>query len=236
MATATETRAPTSSAARQGALAMAPLLAAVAPFGLVIGATVARSPIDAGLGLSTATLLYGGSAQLAAIALVSSGAGVAAVVVTVMTVNARLALYGAAMGPVMEGQPRWFRWVGAYFIVDPQYVVVSTGVEPGAAAAWRRHYYLGAAATLWIGWHLATVAGYLAGPVVPSSLGLDVAVPLYLAGILVPRLADRPSLAAAATGGLVAAAASGLPAGTGLLLGIAAGIAAAAASDGGGRS
>ena len=56
-----------------GARAMAPLAVVVAPFGMVIGATVAEANVDPVAGLATAPLLYGGSAQLATVGLLAAG-------------------------------------------------------------------------------------------------------------------------------------------------------------------
>ena len=204
---------------------MLPLAAAVAPFGAVIGATVASSGVPAVAGLATAPLVYSGSAQLATISLLSAGASVAAVLLTVLAVNARLALYGAALRPRLDDQPRWFRWAATALVVDPQYVVVEAGPGRSAPAADRRRYYLGAAAVLWVTWHLATVAGYAAGPLLPASWHLDVVVPLYLAAVVAPRLRTERVVLAAAVGAVTTVLLAGLPNGTGLLGGILAGLA-----------
>jgi branched chain amino acid efflux pump len=71
-----------------------------------------------------------------------------------------------------------------------------------------------------------TGAGMLLGGVLPDWLRLDLAAPLTFLLLLLPMLRGRAAYAAAATGGIVAVAASGLPLGLGLLLGAAAGIAA----------
>lgn len=218
--------------ARRGAIAMLPLALAVAPFGLVIGATVATASVADGVGLATAPLLYGGSAQLAAITLLSSGATAVTVIATVLVINSRLAVYGAALAPSLRDQPRWFRWVAAYFLVDPQYVVVTAPAGSEGNAPARRHFYAGAAVTLWMTWHVATVAGYLVGPVVPPSLGLDAAVPLYLAAVLAPRADTSPGKVAVVGAAMAAAVANGVPAGGGLVVGIAVGMVAAVVVEG----
>ena len=204
---------------------MAPLAVMVAPFGMVVGATVAESGVDPVAGLATAPLLYGGSAQLATVGLLATGASAVTVLATVAAVNARLALYGAALAPSLRDQPAWFRWMASYFIVDPQYVVATAGPDATAAAGERRRYYLGAAAVLWAVWHVATVIGFAAGPLVPEGWHLELVVPLYLVAVLAPKVGTEHVLLAVLAAGLAAVALAGLPAGAGLLGGIAAGMA-----------
>ena len=66
-------------AARDGALAIAPLVIGFAPFALVIGATVAASAHE-GPGFAASWLVYGGSAQLALTRTLESGGAVLAVI------------------------------------------------------------------------------------------------------------------------------------------------------------
>src|SRR6266550_1689796 len=73
-----------------GARAMAPWLLGIAPFGLVIGVSAARADIPLFAGWLTAPLLFGGSAQVATIGLLGSGAAPAAVVIAVLAINVRL--------------------------------------------------------------------------------------------------------------------------------------------------
>jgi hypothetical protein len=72
------------------------------PFCLVVGMTAAAGPQPLA-GLATGPTIYGGSAQLSAVRLLESGAGVAVIVASVLVINARLLLYGAAMAPHWSG-------------------------------------------------------------------------------------------------------------------------------------
>ena len=71
----------------------------------------------------------------------------------------------------------------------------------------------------------------LLADLLPEHSPLDVAAPALFVGLLVPQLRHRPPIVAAAVGAAVAAAASPLPPGVGLMLGALTGIAAAAATD-----
>jgi hypothetical protein len=70
------------------------------------------------------------------------------------------------------------------------------------------------------------VGGVLLGTALPEGLPLDFALPLVFMVLLIPAVEDRATTVAAAVGGFVAVLAAGLPSGTGLLVGAAAGITA----------
>ena len=145
-----------------------------------------------------------------------------------LVVNARMLLYSAALAPYTAAWPGRWRWLGAYLLADPVYALAINRFQgpDGGTARDRWRYYLAVGLVLWTAWMMLTVAGVLLGGVLPTSLPLDLAAPLTFLLLLLPLLTSRAAYAAAATGGLVAVAASGLPLGLCLLAGAAAGIAA----------
>jgi len=204
-----------------------PVLLAYTPFGLTLGATLAAMHVPPLVAWSSSPLLFGGAAQLLAVQLLDAGAGVVVVVLGALVVNARMLLYSAALAPHTAAWPAHRRWLGAYFLADPIYALAITrftGPDAGSPRE-RSRYYLTVGVVFWIAWMGLTGAGVLLGGVLPASLRLDLAAPLTFLLLLLPMLTSRPAYAAAATGGTVAVAASGLPLGLGLLAGAAAGIA-----------
>jgi len=204
---------------------MAPLLLGIAPFGMVIGVTVADRDIPAAAGLSTGLLIYAGSAQLAAIELLAGGAAPVVLVATVLAVNARLLLYSSAMAAHWRGTSRAWRIVAAYLLVDPSFGVGVDGYQKHGRTLAGHAHYLGGACLLWIVWQLAIVAGMTLGTAVPESLGLDFVVPLYLVAMVVPKATTRPVRVAAVVGALAAFAGNALPFHLGPAAGILAGVA-----------
>jgi predicted branched-subunit amino acid permease len=206
---------------RRGSLAAAGLLVGFAPFALVIGAATAAHPSPAA-GWAATWLVYGGSAHLALLDLTADG-GIVVAVVTGVVINARLVIYSLALAPHWREEPWTVRAALAPTIVDPTFALTEPRYRrPGARAA-RRAYYVGAALTIWSGWMALVSAGMLVGNRVPAGVGLDVAVPICLAALVVPSLAARPGRLAVAVSVTVAVAGSDLPAGTGLLVAIVAG-------------
>jgi predicted branched-subunit amino acid permease len=209
-----------------GMRAMVPWLAGVAPFGLVIGVSASQTHLPAGAGWLTAPVMFGGSAQIAAIQLLNAGAAPLAVIVTVMVINLRLVLYSAAMAKYWRGTPLWWRLLGGYLLVDPSFAV---GIQRYADEPDRRRghaHYLGGGIVLWIGWLAAVAIGATVGASVPSGLHLEMLVPLFLIGELIPKLRDAPARWSMVASGTVAVLCLTVPLHLGIAIGIVAGIAA----------
>jgi predicted branched-subunit amino acid permease len=200
-----------------------PVAISLVPFAAVIGVTISQaSLVPVWVGMLAGPLLYGGSAQLAALTLSDAGAGLVTVVGTVLVINARLVMYGAAIEPRFRGQPRWFRWLAPHFLVDQTYTLANERPEL-SGPAFRRYWgtvglILGA---VWIG------AMYLAvalGPVVPTDSPLTFAATAVFVALLVPRLRQHAARRPAAIAAVVALVASPLPHGLGLLVGALCGV------------
>src|SRR4051812_1782977 len=144
------TTAPDRAAAdwRAGARAAIPFVIGLAPFAVTVGAAVGTSedPLAAWTGT---LLLYGGSAQLAVLQVLGTGAPVWAAILVGVLINARLLGYSGGAGPPGEGAPP--PGTGA-----PVWTAILVGVLINA----RLLVYSGGLAPLWKGarpW--ATVLG-----------------------------------------------------------------------------
>ncbi|NMO88950.1 AzlC family ABC transporter permease [Actinomycetospora sp. TBRC 11914] len=223
------------SALTQGVRGGLSVVLAYVPFGTALGAALAHTGVSALTAWSSSPLLFGGAAQLVAVQLLAAGAPAGVVVAAAMVVNARLLLYSASLAPHARGWPRRWRWLGAYLLVDPVYALAvgrfSRSDDDGDPAR-RLRFYLGAGATMWVGWLAITGLGVLVGGLLPAALPLQLAAPLTFLVLLLPMLTGRAAAAAAVVGGLVALAASGLPLGLGLLCGAAAGVGAGVLAGG----
>lgn len=209
-----------------------PMLVGVAPFGLLIGVTIGHMGLGAGPGLISAALFFGGSGHFAALTLLQHGAGPLTVVAAVAVVNARLAIYAAALQPRFRDHPGWFRWLAPQVLIDQTYAIATA--RPDLSGARFRRYWITAGvafAVVWLGSH---VVGVLLGPLLPEHSPLEIAAPAVFVGLLAPQLVRRPAVAAAGVAALIAAAASAfpvLPTGSGLVLGAVAGLVAGTLVD-----
>lgn len=210
-----------------GARAMAPWLVGVAPFGLVIGMSAAQADAPTFAGWLTGPLVYAGSAQVSTIQLLDGGAAPVVVIVAALAINLRLVLYSATMAPHWRGTPRWWQALAGYLLVDPSLAV---GVDGYASATDRSHghaHYLGGGALLWVTWLLAITVGATAGSALPDGLHLELVVPLFLVGEVVPRLRRRTTWWAVAVTVLLSVAGGLMPLHLGPFVAMAGGLAVA---------
>lgn len=201
-----------------------PVVVSVIPFAAVIGVTIAQlDTIPIWAGLLAGPLLYGGTAQLAALTLFEGGAGALSVLGAVAVINARLTMYGAAIEPFFRDQPKWFRWLAPHFLIDQTYALAEARPELRDRARFRR-YWLTAGFALGMAWTGSMTAAVLLGPILPAASPLDFAATAMFVGLLAPRLrqrsAQRPALIAAG----IAVLAAPLPNGSGLLIAALAGL------------
>lgn len=224
---ASQASVATPRALSDGAREAVPVVVALIPFALAVGAAIASTDVPAFTGWSSSWLIVGGAAQLVAVQMLHGGASAALVVIMALIVNSRHVMYSASLAPYAHAWPRRWRLLGAYFMADPMYALAITRFTGrDESPAQRVRYYAGISAVLWAGWLSLTAAGVLLAGVLPEALPLTMAAPLGLLLLLLPMLKGRPGWAAAITGGVVAVAAAGLPLGLNVLTGGVAGAAA----------
>jgi predicted branched-subunit amino acid permease len=211
-------------AARQGVVDALPLFVPAIPFGLVIGLAITEAGMNPFVGWSSSWLIFAGAAQLTLITLLGGGVAVAAAISTALVVNARHLMYSVALAPTFQNQPRWFRWLGPYFLIDQVFAL--TTIRPEEDPDRFRSHYLAAGVTFWVLWMAVVGLGLLIGPVVPEGWNLEFAIPILFIGLLVVGTETWPEVIAALAGAAVTYLVAGLPNRTGLLVGSVAGVAA----------
>ncbi len=193
-----------------------PVVAAVTPFGIVVGVAQTTADVDLLPGLGAAVLVYGGSAHLATLGAVAAGTAFLGAVLTGVLINARLLLYSADIATDFEGQPLWFRVVGSMTIIDQTYALLRNGLAHGTAGL--RRYWLTIGWTLAAGWLTAITVGARLGDVVPPAVSVAAAPKAVFLAMLLPRLVDHRMRRAVGAAAVVAVLGRGLPAGLGLIL------------------
>jgi predicted branched-subunit amino acid permease len=216
-----------------GVRAVLPATTGIVPFGLIVGAATVAAGLTTVDALGFSVVVFAGASQLAAIDLLTDGAALPVIVVTMLVINLRMVMYSASLASYFEGLPLVTRLPVAYVLTDYAYGLSVTRFEDDGAVA-RLWYYLGAALPIWVAWQLATVAGAVAGARVPESIPLEFVVPLVFIALLMPAIESRAAAGAAVVGGGVALAAATLPFNLGLMAGAVAGILAGVAVDRGG--
>jgi 4-azaleucine resistance transporter AzlC len=195
-----DTLAPPAVLARRDTVSIALGLVA---FGVTLGVTMSVLGFGALPGLVGAPVVYAGSAQLTAVTLVDQGAGLAVVVASAAIVNSRLLLYSASLAPRFSGQPVWFRWLAPHFLIDQTYLL--SNARPDLDPRTFRRYWGWLGFFVLVVWSTSVAVGMVAGPALPDLPHLVFVGTAMFVGMLAPRLTNRPAVAAAVAGGLVAA-------------------------------
>ena len=215
----------------EGSKAVSPILLGAVPFGLVIGVSVAATPINNWVGWATSIVVFAGAAQVAVIELIGTDALAVVAIATPLIINLRHAMYSAALAPHFGKLSKRDRLWMPYLLTDQAFVMSASRYEPDSDATTIKWYYLGVAITLWIPWQIATIVGIVVGAEVPPEWSLDFAIALVFLGLLVPSIYNRPSAVAAIVGGVVAVLGLDLPNGTGIIVASIAGVAAGTIAD-----
>ena len=194
-------------------------------FGLVLGITIHTLGRDAGAGIIGAAAVYGGSAQLTTVTLLSQGSALVLAVLSGVVVNLRLLLYSAAMGDRFAGQPGLFRWLAPHLVIDQTFLMAQGRAELTGRAFRRYWWWLGG--LVLVVWCSSVAAGELLAPVLPAMPHLTLVCTAMFLGLLLPRLGTPPAVAAALTGFGTAALVSSLVPQLGIVAGAVCGVAAA---------
>jgi branched chain amino acid efflux pump len=195
---------------RDGIRAIVPVSVAVAAFGVTFG-VLAR---EAGMGVLAPIVMsattFAGSAQFAAVSILSSGGSVAAAVTAALLLNARYGPIGVSVARDLHGG-RLRRFAQAQLVVDESWVIAADG-----RGRFNRSVLIAAGLGLYLVWVGSTVVGVFFGHVLsdPSTYGLDAAFPALFLALLWPQLRRRISIATAVLGaGIAIALTPFLPAG-----------------------
>ena len=189
-------------------------------WGLVTGIAMAKSGLTTAQALGMTFLAYAGSAQLAALPLLSALAPLWLVMLTALIVNLRFVVYAMVLRRHLAQLSLNTRlWLG-YLTGDVMFVRYSTLLAQEPEYPQRVAYFAGGATCNWIIWQAASVIGIFAAGAIPTGWGLELAGTLALIALVVPLCRDRPALLGVLAAGAVAVLTHGLPLRLGLLLGI----------------
>jgi 4-azaleucine resistance transporter AzlC len=173
---------------RAGAAAAWPICLGYIPIGFALGVMAKQagfSPLDIGL---MSLLVFAGSAQFIAVAMIAAGTTPTALILTTFIVNLRHFLMSSALAVHLRGRSRKFLALFAYGITDESFAINMSRFRkdwsPGQALALNQ-----IANAVWI---LSTIIGALAGSLIPAgAFGVDFALPAMFIALLVMQLQTR---------------------------------------------
>ncbi|MCK5929503.1 MAG: AzlC family ABC transporter permease [Nocardioides sp.] len=150
----------------------------------------------------TAMIVFAGSAQFAALSVVTAGGGIPAALTAGSLMNARFLAMGIALAPSLPGGP-WRRAAQGQTVVDSSWALAHRG--DGTFDRW---LLFGTTLPQYVAWTLGSVVGAVSGDLLGDTdrLGLDAIYPVFFLSLLIAELRDRTSSLVALTGALVALA------------------------------
>ncbi len=199
------------------------------PFGLIAGIAAVEAGLGSVQAYATSPIVFAGASQLAMIDLIGRDAAPIVIVTTVLVINARMAMYSAALAPAFRNLSPLRKAYGSYVITDQSFAVSIIRFDHvDETLSDRFSYYMGASLGLWVTWQISSLVGVIIGSGVPEEWSLDFAVPLVFLALVFPAIKDRASTIAAVTAATSAVVFVSLPLNLGLLvasgLGLAAGV------------
>jgi 4-azaleucine resistance transporter AzlC len=165
----------------------------------VVAQDAGLSPLAA---IVMSVIVFAGSAQFTAIAIIGGGGTVGAAIGAAALMNSRFLPMGAALGPSLPGGPVK-RAAQGQAVVDASWALAGRG--DGSFDRW---LLFGASAAQYVTWQLGTIAGALGGDLLgdPDKLGLDAIYPAFFLGLLLAEARTRRAIAVAVLGAAIALA------------------------------
>lgn len=159
-----------------GLRAVAPLLVAMVPIGMVFGAVAVSkglSPLEASL---MSLLVFAGGSQFVAMDLWTHPASWISLGFAALLVNLRHVLMSASISVHMQGFSGWRKYAAMLLLTDEAWALsefrAATGrLTPG--------FYAGVALSIYLVWNVSTITGSMLGAFMgdPERIGLDFAFP-----------------------------------------------------------
>jgi len=187
---------------RAGLRAGIPVAVAAGLLALSFGVLARGIGMPAPAVIAFSVIVFAGSAQFAAIAILGQGGGVGAAVAAAALMNSRFLPMGASLAPSLPGGPLK-RAVQGQAVVDASWAMAADG-----KGGFDRYFLFGLTAAQYAAWVAGTVIGAVWGSVLgdPLDLGLDAVYPAFFLALLLEELRTPRARAVAAAGGLIALA------------------------------
>lgn len=186
---------------QQGLLAASPYAIALLLVGFSFG-VLAQPVMGAAAAITMSMLVFGGSAQFAALAALSAGGRAIAAIAAGVLLNLRFVPMGIAIAPSLRHNAVG-RALRGQALLDASWALASLG-----DGDFDSELLVGCTLAQYPAWVLGTVAGVAASGVIanPDVLGVDAIFPAFFLGLLVPELRRRQARPVASLGAAIALA------------------------------
>lgn len=189
-------------------------------WGLVTGIAMRSSGLSLTESIGMNLIVYGATAQLGTLPLITQGAPIWLIALTALVLNLRFLIFSATLAPVFQGVRLKHRWLSGYLLVDGVAAAYSSRLLAAPNTAWRYGYFLGPSLWSWACWQLATLVGELLADSIPRNWPLGFMATIALLVLLIPMCRERSMLASALVGGAMVIVLGWLPLRMGLFCAI----------------
>ena len=178
---------------RHGFLRAQPLAWSVLLYGMMFGVLASSAALSALESLLMSALVYSGSAQMAALQGWSGAPQILPIVVTILIMNARYILYGAALRPWLGGLDAPRAYLSLFLLGDGNWALAMKERDAGDDDA---GFLLGSGLVMFIGWTVGTLIGHLLGSLVarPELFGVDFLLTAFSAALMMGMFRGRRDL------------------------------------------
>lgn len=201
----------------------------IAAWGLMTGVAMVQSGLSVFEAVAMTLLVYAGSAQLAAVPLMTSGAPLWVVLAAAFCVNLRFVVFSAHLRPYLMHLPRTQRLLTGYVTGDLSYVFFARRyphpAPDTAGLVGQQAYLAGNCAVNYLFWMTSSLVGVGLAHVIPLEWGLGFAGILALLGVGCSLATSRLRVVSAGVAGAAAVAAWALPLNLNIVVAIAAAVA-----------
>jgi predicted branched-subunit amino acid permease len=201
----------------------------IGAWALMIRVAMVQSGLSALEAVLMTLIVYAGSAQLAAVPMITAGAPMWVILAAAFCVNLRFVVFSAHLRPYLMHLRRWQRLVTGYVTGDLSYVFFArrfphVGATPEELAK-QQAYLMGNCAVNYVAWMSMSMLGIALANAIPLSWGLGFAGILALLGVLCSLASSKLRMVSAGVAGAAAVAAWALPLKLNILVAIASAVA-----------
>jgi predicted branched-subunit amino acid permease len=190
----------------RGARDGVPLGFSIFAYGLGFGLVAAQAGFGIGKSVLTSAAIYSGSAQLAAMTLLQTGeATLWALFATILVINARYLLFGAALQPWLWQAGKLRAYGSLLLLGDSNWMLTMRMIRAGEED---RAYLAGTGLPISIGWLGGTGLGAAAVAVLPrpEAMGFDLMLAAFATSMVTAMTKSRADLMPVLVGAAVALA------------------------------
>lgn len=196
------------------------LVPGVVPFGMILGVTSVELGLSFWQAQGMNFMVLGGASQLAVTRLLAENSPLWVAVFTGCVINLRMIMYSASLSGTFRASGVATKAAASFMLTDQAFAMTIARFNgfPELSAKDKVVYYLGTGTAFMAIWHSSVIAGLMFGNIVPKGLGLDFAVPLCFASLVLPLIKTPPYIIVAVIAAILSIVLYDLPYNLGLIL------------------